>query len=58
MGHVDVHLHPPHTIRNSIQLQAALAIPQVYAAYHVNWPVRWGVLRGLDERCLLSGRGL
>ena len=29
MGHVDVRLHPPHTIRNSIQLQAALAIPQV-----------------------------
>ena len=29
-GQVDIHLHPPHTIGNSIQLQPDLAIPQLY----------------------------
>ena len=57
MGHVDVCIHPPHTIRNSIQLQAALAIPQV-CSLSCKLTRTWGFLGGLDERCLLSGRGL
>ena len=43
-GHVDVRLHPPHTIGNSIQLQAALAIPQLFLTAHAQRcnSLHWG----------------
>ena len=31
IGHVDVHLHPPHTTRNSMQLQSSLSHSQIVA---------------------------
>ena len=33
IGHIDARLHHPRTTRNSIQLQTALAIPELISAH-------------------------